>query len=229
MNIAILTARGGSKRIPGKNIRNFLGKPIIAYSIEAALNSNLFDEVMVSTDDKSIASIAQQLGAKIPFMRSSKTSDDFATTADVLTEVLEKYHELGLDFEYACCLYPTAPFVNQSLLQSAFTLLKEKSLDTVFPIQRFSFPIQRALVFKESKLAWLNSEFATKRSQDLQETFHDTGQFYFFNVKAFRECGSLMTSNTSGIEISELEAHDIDNENDWKIAEFKYLQMRSYS
>jgi pseudaminic acid cytidylyltransferase len=226
MNIAIITARGGSKRIPRKNIKDFLGKPIIAYSIEAALASKLFDEVMVSTDDEEIAQIARSLGASVPFFRSSKASDDFATTAQVLQEVLASYKTSGKEYTYACCIYPTAPFVNAEGLSKAYTLLTEKKLDSVFPIQRFSFPIQRALVFKENKLTWLQPENATKRSQDLEATYHDTGQFYFFNVSAFLSSCSLLTGNSSGIEIDEMEAHDIDTEEDWKVAEFKYLQLK---
>jgi pseudaminic acid cytidylyltransferase len=226
MNIAIITARGGSKRIPRKNIKDFLGKPIIAYSIEAALASNLFDEVMVSTDDDEIAQIACSFGAKVPFLRSGKSSDDFATTAEVLQEVLASYKAIDKEYTYACCIYPTAPFVDAPSLTKAFTLLTEKALDSVFPIQRFSFPIQRALVFKDSKLAWLQPENAKKRSQDLEARYHDTGQFYFFNVPAFLVSGSVLTSNSSGIEINEMEAHDIDTEEDWKVAEFKYRQLK---
>lgn len=225
MNIAIITARGGSKRIPRKNIKDFLGMPIIAYSIEAALASKLFDEVMVSTDDEEIARIASSLGATVPFLRSSKSSDDFATTVHVLQEVLASYKALGKEYVYACCIYPTAPFVNVENLTKAYALLTDTTLDSVFPIQRFLFPIQRALVFKENKLAWLQPENAIKRSQDLEATYHDTGQFYFFNVSAFLSSGSLLTANSSGIEIGEMQAHDIDTEEDWKVAEFKYVQL----
>ncbi len=226
MNVAIITARGGSKRIPGKNIKFFLGKPIIAYSIEAARSSNLFDEIMVSTDDEKIAEIARSYGASVPFLRSSVSSDDFATTAQVLQEVLEAYKGLGKEYSYACCIYPTAPFIDAQILSQAHTLLMEKGLDSVFPIQRFSFPIQRALIFKENKLTWLQPENALKRSQDLEVTYHDTGQFYFFNVPAFLASGALLTANSSGIEIDEMAAHDIDTEEDWKVAEFKYLQLK---
>lgn len=126
--IAIIPARGGSKRIPRKNIKDFLGKPIIAYSIEAALKSKLFDEVMVSTDDKEIAEVTQRYGAKIPFMRSPKNADDFATTADVLLEVLEEYKKIDREFGYLCCIYPTAPFVTAEKLQYSFNLMVEKKL-----------------------------------------------------------------------------------------------------
>src|SRR6187431_1986511 len=143
MKIAIITARGGSKRIPRKNIKDFLGRPIIAYSIEAALASKLFDEVMVSTDDEEIAQVARSFGASVPFLRSSSASDDFATTAEVLQEVLASYKAIGKEYTSACCIYPTAPFVNAEALTKAYTLLTDKALDSVFPIQRFSFPIQR--------------------------------------------------------------------------------------
>lgn len=223
--VAIITARGGSKRIPRKNIRPFLGKPIIAYAIQAAFESGLFNEVMVSTDDAEIADIAQQYGASIPFLRQPKTSDDFATTADVLQEVLNQYAGQGHLFEYACCLYPTAPFVTSNLLKQAFTKLTEHPFDTVYPVQPFNFPIQRAVRLRDSKVTWFHPEHALTRSQDLEPAYHDAGQFYFFNVQSFQQTHRLITDNAGGIVISELDAHDIDNETDWQIAEMK-LQLR---
>lgn len=222
MNLAIITARGGSKRIPRKNIRPFLGKPIIAYSIETALASGLFDTVMVSTDDEEIAEVARQYGASVPFRRTAKTADDFATTADVLTEVLTQYAAIGQTFRYACCLYPTAPFVTQALLKQAFDRLTAGGFDCVFPVQRFGFPVQRAVTFQGDKLAWLQPENALTRSQDLTPAYHDAGQFYAFDVSAFQRTGRLLTDNTSGIEISEMQAQDIDTETDWQVAQFKY-------
>lgn len=221
--IAIITARGGSKRIPRKNIKDFLGKPIIAYSIETALASKLFDEVMVSTDDPEITQIAQKYGAKVPFQRSKKASDDFATTAEVINEVLDTYQQLGRGFSTACCIYPTAPFISTELLQQASKMLKEGVFDTVFPVIRFSYPIQRCLVqTPESKFILREPQYINTRSQDLEPCFHDAGQFYFFDVPTFIRQGRLMTNNTSCIEISELAAQDIDNEQDWKLAELKY-------
>lgn len=222
-NIAIITARGGSKRIPNKNIKDFCGKPIICYSIETALNCKIFDEVMVSTDDEAIAEIAQKAGAKVPFFRSSENSDDFSTTADVLLEVLSAYNQIGKSFETACCIYPTAPFINIELLQNSYSTLIQEKVDTVFPIQEFGFPIQRA-VFQneEGLLSWVQPENAKKRSQDLQKCYHDAGQFYFFDVKKFIESKALLTTNSKGIVISEMAGHDIDTFEDWKIAEFKY-------
>ncbi|QMU66474.1 MAG: pseudaminic acid cytidylyltransferase [Flavobacteriaceae bacterium] len=221
--LAIIPARGGSKRIPRKNIRPFLGKPIIAYSIETAIQSNLFDEVMVSTDNEEIAKIAMAYGAKIPFLRSDDNSNDFATTADVLVEVIKKYKELGKEFTYCSCIYPTSPFITQELIKQSIEKLISGKFDCVFPILRYSFPIQRAMrIDKEHRIAMINSENMSKRSQDLIPSFHDAGQFYSFHISKFLEEKKLWTSNTSYIEISELEAQDIDNETDWKLAELKY-------
>jgi pseudaminic acid cytidylyltransferase len=222
-NLCIITARGGSKRIPRKNIRDFCGKPIIAYSIEIALKSEIFDEVMVSTDDEEIAEIAIKYGAKVPFMRSKKNSDDYSGTADVLLEVLEGYQSKGHDAQYACCIYPTAPFISIDLLKESRSLLTDKNVDSVFPILQFSFPIQRAL--KKNQFGFVemfSPENLTKRSQDLEPAYHDAGQFYFFNVHKFLETKKLWMERSSGIVLSELDAHDIDTEEDWKIAEFKY-------
>lgn len=221
-NICIIPARGGSKRIPRKNIKPFLGKPIIAYSIQAAIDSGLFDEIMVSTDDKEIAEIAKQYGAKVPFLRSEKNSDDFATTFDVIEEVINAYKANGMEFDNLCCLYSCAPFVNGQTLNSGVKLLTKNRFDTVFPILAFSFPIQRALSESEGKITMIQEEHLTTRSQDLEERFHDAGQFYWCRTKAVMKSRKLLTSNTGGLVISELEAQDIDTETDWKLAELKY-------
>jgi len=220
--IAIIPARGGSKRIPKKNIRDFLGKPIISYSIMAALNSKLFDEVMVSTDNNEIAEISKKLGATVPFLRSEKTSDDYATTADVLLEVLGEYQKLGKDFNYLCSLYPTAPFITAEKLKQSFDWMREKKADSLIPVVKFSYPIQRALKIENNNLKYIYPENINKRSQDLELTYHDTGQFYWIKTEVLINQRSLMTGNTIGYEISELEIQDIDNESDWKIAEIKY-------
>ena len=224
-NVAIITARGGSKRIPRKNIRSFLGKPIISYVIDAALKSGLFAEVMVSTDDDEIAEVAKQYGASVPFLRSTKTADDFATTADVLTEVLHQYAHQNQVFDYACCLYPTAPFVTPDLLRRAFSTLTEKEFDTIYPVQRFGFPIQRAVLLHNEKVQWFQPEHALTRSQDLESAYHDAGQFYFVNVAMFQQNHRLITNNSGGIVVPELEAHDIDSEEDWQVAELKFRMM----
>lgn len=224
--IAIITARGGSKRIPRKNIKEFCGKPIIQYSIEAAIQAHIFDEIMVSTDDKEIADISQKAGAKVPFMRSDKTSDDHATTADVLMEVFEKYKETGMEFEYAACIYPTAPFVTAEKLQKAFSMLKEKKAFQLTPVVSYSFPPQRCVVIREGKLEMLHPEHRNTRSQDLETYYHDCGQFYFYDVAQLLKSNGSIKENVIPMELSELEVQDIDNEIDWKLAEIKYQMMK---
>ena len=165
--IAIITARGGSKRIPRKNIRPFLGKPIMAYSIEAALQSNIFDEVMVSTEDEEIAALARRYGAKVPFYRSEKTSGDFAGTNDVLLEVLEEYEKRGEHFELGCCIYPTAPFVTAEKLTEAVGKLEAADADTLIPVVEFSYPPKRAMVIRDGMLQFGDLRYIDSRSQDL--------------------------------------------------------------
>lgn len=221
-SLAIIPARGGSKRIPRKNIRPFLGRPIIAYSIEAALATGLFAEVMVSTDDEQIGRVAQEYGASVPFLRSREASDDFATTAQVLEEVLLKYKAQGKSFEAACCLYPTAPFVTAALLQESYKKLREGDFDTVFPVLQYGYPIWRSLKVEQGKAVMNWPEHLSSRSQDLPAAFHDAGQFYWLRVDTFLKDKKLFTSNSGVIERSELEAQDIDSETDWKLAELKY-------
>ncbi|MCE3294324.1 MAG: CMP-N-acetylneuraminic acid synthetase [Crocinitomicaceae bacterium] len=225
-NLAVITARGGSKRIPRKNIRDFCGMPIIAYPIKAALDSGLFDEVMVSTDDAEIAEIAREYGAKVPFMRSPANSDDFSGTAEVLLEVLAEYTKEGKHFDTVCCIYPTAPFVNPEKLQEAFRMLREKKADAVLPITAFSFPIWRSFKLENDKVAYNWEEFAPKRSQDLPKAYHDCGQFYFLDCEKFIQSRKMVPENTCGIEVPETEVQDIDEETDWKIAELKYLLFK---
>ncbi len=225
--IAIITARGGSKRIPRKNIKDFCGKPIIAYSIEAALESSVFDEVMVSTDDEEIAAIAKKYGASVPFMRSEKTANDFATTVDVISEVLERYEESDKQYTYACCIYPTAPFVTPEKFQEAMERLEDSKADSVMPVTAFSFPPMRGMYLRDEKLGYAFPEYAQKRSQDIETMYHDCGQFYCFEVKRFLETRKLVTENTKAIVVSELEVQDIDNEIDWKLAELKYQIMKA--
>ncbi|POY39117.1 pseudaminic acid cytidylyltransferase [Solitalea longa] len=224
--LAIIPARGGSKRIPKKNIKDFLGKPIISYSIEAAIEAQVFDEIMVSTDDEEIAEIALKYGAKVPFKRSNENASDFATTMDVLAEVYNSYLSNGANFEYACCIYPTAPFVSSTKLIDAFEKLKKGNYDSVFPIQKFSYPIFRALKNENDKIALLFPEFENKRSQDIPDAFHDAGQFYFFKTSIL-ENKTIFTNNSCGITIDELEGQDIDNLSDWKIAEIKYQLLKN--
>lgn len=220
--IAIITARGGSKRIPRKNIKDFCGHPIIHYSIEAALKSGLFSHVMVSTEDEEIAEISRKCGAEIPFMRSEQTSDDYATTADVLLEVLDNYKKMGIAPKYACCIYPTAPFVSPEKLKEAYDMLeKDADIDTVFTVCKFSFPPQRGLFYRGGRMEPVSDEDLLKRSQDLESIYHDCGQFYFFRTDSFIKT-RVLERNSAPVIMDELEVQDIDNETDWKLAELKF-------
>lgn len=220
--IAIITARGGSKRIPKKNIKDFCGKPIILYSIEAALKSGCFDEVMVSTDDNEIAELAKEAGASVPFMRSEENANDFATTIDVVSEVLDTYKKLGRQFEYFCCIYPTAPFVTAERLKDAMAIVQEDGVEAVMPIVRYSFPPQRSFCLNERYIEYNWPENMLKRSQDLNPMYHDAGQFYCGSVKSFIEQKKLVMDKTVPLILSDLEVQDIDNIEDWVIAEIKY-------
>ena len=225
-NIAIIPARGGSKRIPKKNIKEFCGKPIIAYSIEAALASELFEEVMVSTDDDAIASMALQYGAKVPFKRSEKNADDYSTTFDVLKEVLLQYKKTNQSFTYGCCIYPTAPFINSALLHEAFKKLINQNFDTVFPVVKYAYPMWRSLKLEDDKITMWWPENLNKRSQDLEASYHDAGQFYWFNIERILQTESLYTQNSGAIVIDDFHAQDIDTFQDWQMAELKYKYLQ---
>lgn len=224
-SVAIITARGGSKRIPRKNIKDFLGKPIIAYSIEAALSSGVFDTVMVSTDDEEIAEIARKFGADVPFLRSEKTSNDYATTADVLLEVLDSYKKAGKEFDWFACLYPTAPFITADKLKGAFDEFEKNGADSLIPVVKFGYPPQRGFICKEGFIHYQYPEYASARSQDLEPVYHDCGQFYFSRSESFKRTHSLVTEKTVPYIISETEVQDIDTETDWIIAEEKYRRL----
>ncbi|SEP97141.1 pseudaminic acid cytidylyltransferase [Butyrivibrio sp. TB] len=223
--LAIITARGGSKRIPRKNIKEFCGKPIIAYSIEAAIGSGIFDEVMVSTDDEEISKIALSYGAKVPFLRSQEQSGDYATTSDVLLEVLDEYEKIGQSFDIGCCIYPTAPFITSDKLKEAGIKFKESDADSLIPVVPFSYPPQRCFVIRENMLSFKYPEYLNTRSQDLEKEYHDAGQFYFFRTKNFKESGNLLLGKVFPMVIDEMEVQDIDNLTDWQIAELKYKLM----
>lgn len=221
-NIAVITARGGSKRIPRRNIREFCGKPIIAYSIEAAIESRLFDEVMVSTDDIEIADVSKRYGAAVPFFRSKETSDDFATTMDVLNEVVAEYESRGVRYEYLCCLYPTAPFVTPSRMKESFEIITGTSSDRFVPVVRYECPPQWCSYIDESGyLIHCFPEYINMRSQDLKPMYYDAGQFYWFNIEnCFLKKNKDQKICT--MVLSNLETQDIDNELDWDVAEIKY-------
>lgn len=225
-NVAIITARGGSKRIHRKNIRLFRGKPMLAWSIEAALQSGLFESVMVSTDDKEIAETAISLGADVPFMRTEETSGDFSTTADVLREVLDMYAVQKTGFINACCIYPTAAFTTSSDLIDGYQMLQKGEFDVVMPVAAFSCPIWRSLKREENGRISLNfPQHLMSRSQDLPPAFHDAGQWYWFRTSTFLKHGLLLGENTGSIQLSELKVQDIDTEDDWNLAEIKHQQL----
>lgn len=220
--LAVITARGGSKRIPHKNIKEFCGKPMIEYSIQAALGSNVFDEVMVSTDDDEIAKIARKAGAQVPFLRSEGTSGDMAMTHEVLIEVLREYEHQGRKFDIVCCIYPTAPFLTSGRLKEAVEKLQETGADGVVPVVRYSFPPQRCFVIEDGRVKYKWPKNRLKRSQDLEPYYHDCGQFYFMRVQPFLTQENMILENTIPFLMDELEVQDIDTLEDWKIAELKY-------
>ena len=225
--IAIITARGGSKRIPRKNIKDFFGKPIIAYSIEAAIQSNLFDEVMVSTDDKEIAEIAIKYGAKVPFFRSEKNSNDFATMIDVLLEVLDDYKtKFNQVFDVVSCIYPCSPLLRVSDLKQSVLNLENASIESSFPIVAFSFPILRSLKINSENYVEMNwPEYISTRSQDLPEAYHLAGLFCSFKVASFLQTKDLYF-HSKPIILEQIDVQDIDNDSDWKMAELKW-KMRN--
>lgn len=220
--LAIIPARGGSKRIPRKNIRDFLGNPIIYYSIKAAIDCGYFDEVMVSTDDLEIAEIALKFGAAIPFMRSYKAADDEATTIEVIQEVLASYqNKMGMVFDYVCCIYPTAPLIAIQDLQTGYQRLIENNVTSVYPVAQFSYPVWRGLKIEPDytiKMVW--PEFINSRSQDLTPIYHDAGQWYWFDPLKVQD--SLLSDDSMCLVLSEHEVQDIDNDSDWLLAELKY-------
>jgi N-acylneuraminate cytidylyltransferase len=227
-NLCIIPARGGSKRIPRKNIRDFLGKPIIAYTIESAIMSNLFDVIMVSTDDSEIAEIAKKYGAQVPFFRSEENANDFATTAAVIYEVINNYAKINQEFEYICCCYPTAPLMTSDHISKGFQKLQQYNIDTVFPIAAYDYPIFRSLKMDEKGLVVMNwPDNLNVRSQDLPQAYHDAGQWYWMKTNTFIKYGKIIDENALGVLLDALEVQDIDNEIDWKIAELKYELLQS--
>lgn len=228
MNIAIIPARGGSKRIPRKNIKLFYGKPMIAYSIETALQSGCFDKVIVSTDDQEIANIAKQYGAEIPFMRPTEISDDHATTIDVIHHAVTWYESQNINIDNVCCLYATAPFVCQNDLQQGLTLLTQEGVEFTFSATEFPFPIQRAIkIAKNGEISMFNPENALVRSQDLAPAFHDAGQFYWGKKQAFLEKKAIFAPHSRAVLLPRIRVQDIDTPEDWEMAEYLYqLQQK---
>ncbi|MBT9239582.1 pseudaminic acid cytidylyltransferase [Vibrio splendidus] len=220
MKIAIIPARGGSKRIPRKNIKDFNGKPIIAYSIEVALASGCFDKVIVSTDDAEIADVAKQYGAEVPFMRPADVSDDFSTTADVLLHAIDWYEEQSQSIEYLCCIYATAPFININDIRNTYKLLLEcPSADYCFPVCEFPFPIQRGVKLTQGqRVEMFQPEHFNTRSQDLEVGYHDVGQFYWGKPSAYRQQIPMFSDKAIAYPVSRKRVVDLDTPEDWDFA-----------
>jgi N-acylneuraminate cytidylyltransferase len=223
MNIAIIPARGGSKRIPRKNIKKFHAKPMIAYSIEAALNSGCFDKVIVSTDDTEIAEIAIKYGAEVPFMRPANIADDYATTLDVIKHAIEYTELQKWGVKNVCCIYATAPFLTPEFIQKGLKELTSANVDYAFSATSFPFPIQRALKLNDEEcVEMFQPEHINTRSQDLEEAYHDAGQFYWGTVKAFVEKKAIFGSSSKAILLPRKRVQDIDTPEDWELAEALY-------
>lgn len=220
--IAIIPARGGSKRIPKKNIKDFMGKPMISYAIESALTSKVFDEVMVSTDSEEIADIAKKYGASVPFLRSSRTSDDYSIVYDVLKEVILRYKDLGKSFDTICCIYPCVPFLRADTLELAYNSMISLDSNALLPVCKYPAPIEWAMKIEGAFLSAFDIEAQKIRSQDLSPKYFDAGMFYFYKTDVFLTKRTTLFPNTLPLVIDEMECQDIDTIEDWKNAEIKY-------
>ena len=223
MNVAIIPARGGSKRIPRKNIRDFAGKPIIAYSIEAAKKSGLFGRIIVSTDDGEIAEVARGCGAETPFVRPSELADDFTGTKAVVKHAIQKLTESGYETRFACCIYATAPFLQPGYLKEGFEKLSGSNKYFAFSVTSFPFPIQRAVRINPGNgIEAVFPEYANTRSQDLEEIYHDAGQFYWGRIEGFLGDAALFSSASLPVVLPRHLVQDIDTPEDWHRAELMY-------
>ncbi|HEY9746959.1 MAG TPA: pseudaminic acid cytidylyltransferase, partial [Oculatellaceae cyanobacterium] len=227
--LAVIAARGGSKRIPRKNIRPFLGQPIIQYVIEAAAASQCFDSLIVSTEDTEIQAVSVAAGAEVPFLRSAKAADDHADLNDVLLEVLETYRAQGVFYDLVCLLLPTAPFITPKRIREGYQQLVERpDLDAVIPVSRLG-PVQRALTIRDNRLTMLWPEYRDARSNDLEPAYQDCGQFYWLRTERFLAEKEIYMKNAGAILVPELETQDIDTEADWQMAELKYRLLHKAS
>lgn len=227
MNVAIIPARGGSKRIPGKNIKIFAGKPIIAYSIEVALQAKVFDRIIVTTDSEDIARVARDYGAETPFIRPPELSDDFTATAPVISHALKWLQDNDSICRYACCIYATAPFVQAHYLKEGYALLRESQVSSVFSVTSFPFPIFRSLKIKEDDhLAMFWPEHEMTRSNDLPEAYHDAGQFYWLNCETFMKDEKLYGKDALPVILPRYLVQDIDTLEDWQTAEYMFEVLR---
>lgn len=227
MNIAIIPARGGSKRIPRKNIKEFHGKPMIAYSIDAAVNSQCFDKIIVSTDDAEIAEVAIKHGAEVPFMRPADISDDYATTLDVIKHAIEFTESQGWAVKNVCCIYATAPFLTHEFIQKGLVELTSAKIDYAFSATSFPFPIQRALKLSdEQRVEMFQPEHLNTRSQDLEEAYHDAGQFYWGTKSAFLQRKPFFSPQSKAVLLPRKRVQDIDTNEDWELAEALYKALQ---
>lgn len=230
MKVAIIPARGGSKRIPRKNIKSFCGKPMIAWSIEAALNAACFDQILVSTDDSEIANVALDYGAAVPFMRPPELSDDSTGTIPVIRHAIEWLNRNDRAVEQACCLYATAPFVTPAVLKEGLDILVGAGCDYAFSVTSYAFPIQRAIrITKEGRVEMFHPENFNTRSQDLEEAWHDAGQFYWGRAEAWLQGKMIFGSDSAPIRLPRHRVQDIDTPEDWDRAEwlFKAMQVKA--
>jgi pseudaminic acid cytidylyltransferase len=223
MKLAVIPARGGSKRIPRKNIKLFCGRPIISWSIEAALQSRCFDRVIVSTDDAEIAEVSQKCGAEVPFVRPAELSDDHTGTTDVIAHAIDWFVAQGETHEQVCCLYATAPFVTSVDLCEGLKMLNESGADYAFSVTSYAFPIQRAIrINVAQRVEMFTPEYFNSRSQDLEQAFHDAGQFYWGRANAWQKKTSIFGSTSSPVLLPRFRVQDIDTEEDWLDAELKF-------
>ncbi|WP_337841110.1 pseudaminic acid cytidylyltransferase [Rheinheimera sp.] len=223
MNIAIIPARGGSKRIPRKNIKLFCGKPMIAWSIQTAINSGCFDRIIVSTDDAEIAEVAQKAGAEVPFFRPAALADDYSSTQDVIAHVLSELEKQGVEPTLVCCLYPTAPMVQTTDLQAGLAMMQQGNLHYALSVTSFPYPIQRALKIDDGgRLSMFSPEFAAARSQELAAAFHDAGQFYWGTAAAWKHRSAIFGAQSAPVLLPRYRVQDIDTAEDWKTAELMF-------
>jgi len=227
MNLAIIPARGGSKRIPNKNIKNFAGKPIIAYSINTARKAEIYDHVIVSTDSEGIAKIARQYGAEVPFIRPPELSDDATPTAPVLLHAIQWLADNGESPSYSCCIYATAPFVRPDDIINGFKIITGKKVSSVFSVTTFAFPIFRALrITNSGQIEMFWPEYETTRSQDLPEAYHDAGQFYWFEVRQILKTKKIYSNDALPVILPRYLVQDIDTPEDWETAEVMYTACK---
>lgn len=228
MIIAVIPARGGSKRIPGKNIKSFCGKPMIAWSIEEAKASGCFDRIIVSTDDLEIAETAKAWGAEVPFLRPPELSDDHTGTLPVIRHAVEWFSQNDTPLDYACCIYATAPFVSAEFLRAGLGILQQEQCSYAFSVTSYPFPIQRAVrIDYEGRVGMFQPEHFNSRSQDLEEAWHDAGQFYWGSAEAWREQRPLFSAHSAPIKLPRYRVQDIDTEEDWLRAEWMFRALQA--